>query len=301
MQSDPLNFTPHIDCFQTWADSSSEVGSNIIFEQNYCKNLNMTAEGWMLGGGTNNLTIRNNIVWAYRGVNTGDTGENHLYFYNNTWINDPLVKFDASAALILYDVPYSVIENNIFYNQSNLTVAAIGNVTGDVIDYNLAFNDSGNAPCIKTVTYSCMTPAPVHSKWNVNPLFVGASDFHLQSNSPAIDAGITIPITNDFDGNARPQGSSFDIGAYEFVVISTPTPTPTNIPTSTSTPTLTPSNTPTLTPTPTFTFTPTPTFTLIPTSTPTYTLTFTPTPTSTPTPECLQVVFRDGVIIIVCK
>lgn len=51
-----------------------------------------------------------------------------------------------------------------------------------------------------------------------NPLFVnaGASDFHLQAVSPMINAGTTISgITNDFDGDTRPQGGAFDIGADE--------------------------------------------------------------------------------------
>ncbi len=47
----------------------------------------------------------------------------------------------------------------------------------------------------------------------------GIFDLHLQSGSPAIDAGLTIDIvTNDFDGVTRPQpaGHAYDIGAYEF-------------------------------------------------------------------------------------
>jgi hypothetical protein len=53
-----------------------------------------------------------------------------------------------------------------------------------------------------------------------DPKFIdpSANNFHLQPNSPAIDAGITIPeVTTDFDGITRPQGNAYDIGAYEFV------------------------------------------------------------------------------------
>ena len=51
-----------------------------------------------------------------------------------------------------------------------------------------------------------------------------AADFHLQSTSPAIDAGKNLSagdgyhsVTDDFSGTARPQGSAYDIGAFEFV------------------------------------------------------------------------------------
>jgi len=42
-------------------------------------------------------------------------------------------------------------------------------------------------------------------------------DFHLTANSPLIDAGYNLGPLNpdDFDGNIRPQGAGYDIGAYE--------------------------------------------------------------------------------------
>jgi hypothetical protein len=42
-------------------------------------------------------------------------------------------------------------------------------------------------------------------------------DYHLCGNSPAVDAGLTISwLTEDLEGNARPHGLGYDIGAYEF-------------------------------------------------------------------------------------
>jgi hypothetical protein len=54
----------------------------------------------------------------------------------------------------------------------------------------------------------------------VNPLFVsvGAKDYHLQSSSPAINAGydLTGVVSDDYEGNSRPQGAGYDIGAFEY-------------------------------------------------------------------------------------
>ncbi len=53
-----------------------------------------------------------------------------------------------------------------------------------------------------------------------DPLFVNEAggNLHLSAGSPAIDAGATIgTITSDIEGNLRPQGSAYDIGAYERV------------------------------------------------------------------------------------
>ncbi|MBI5442812.1 MAG: hypothetical protein HY900_16565, partial [Deltaproteobacteria bacterium] len=54
---------------------------------------------------------------------------------------------------------------------------------------------------------------------NQNPLFAGASDYHLQASSPAIDAGVATSAVRDHDGVTRPQGAAFDIGAYERSVV----------------------------------------------------------------------------------
>jgi hypothetical protein len=53
---------------------------------------------------------------------------------------------------------------------------------------------------------------------NVNPLFAApaADDYHIQADSPAIDAGMNVGVTTDLEGTHRPQGSGYDIGAYEF-------------------------------------------------------------------------------------
>jgi len=52
-----------------------------------------------------------------------------------------------------------------------------------------------------------------------DPAFVDApnDDYHLEAGSPAIDAGadLSAVFTLDLDGDTRPDGAAFDIGAYE--------------------------------------------------------------------------------------
>jgi hypothetical protein len=80
----------------------------------------------------------------------------------------------------------------------------IGDAAGVTEDYNMWNKQPG------TLTIGA------HSKI-ANPLFVSPStnDFHLQSTSPAIDAGTYLGGGTALDGNPVPQGVATDMGAYE--------------------------------------------------------------------------------------
>jgi hypothetical protein len=114
------------------------------------------------------------------------------------------------------------------------------------------------------------------------PAFLNAvaGDYHIGSGSVARDTGVDAGIRADMDGDARPFGPGYDIGADEWAGqgTRTPTPTATTHPAVTSTATATPTITPTtgLTSTPTRTVTPSPTVTRV------GTLTATATPSRTP-------------------
>jgi predicted outer membrane repeat protein len=77
------------------------------------------------------------------------------------------------------------------------------------------------------VNYSNIQMANPDEVWpgggniNADPLFVGTNDYHLADGSPCIDAGLDVGVYTDFDGDSRPQGSGFDMGADE-VVSATP-------------------------------------------------------------------------------
>jgi parallel beta-helix repeat protein len=212
---DPENVNPHIDCFQTWG---SGAGQDIIFEQNYCENLNEGMYAFMLQD-ANNLIIRNNIIQAYGGMNTGGGGNSHLTIVNNIFAND--LSFQAYPGGIgLESCPHAIVKNNIFYDQPHHTISVTGNRSGQEIDYNLAYRSDGQPSACYKIEYQCVDPAPAHDLWDVDPLFIDPAfnDFHLLGGSPAIDAGIALAeVSNDFDGVPRPQGDGYDIGTFEYL------------------------------------------------------------------------------------
>jgi hypothetical protein len=67
-------------------------------------------------------------------------------------------------------------------------------------------NPGGNTGGTGTIT--------VKNDLTGDPAFA-ADGYHLRENSPAIDAGIDADVTTDIDGQARPQGAGYDLGADE--------------------------------------------------------------------------------------
>ncbi|RXR20439.1 T9SS type A sorting domain-containing protein [Flavobacterium amnicola] len=50
-----------------------------------------------------------------------------------------------------------------------------------------------------------------------NPNYPSATDFHLSGSSPNVNAGTTVAsVVEDFDGEARPNGAAYEIGADEY-------------------------------------------------------------------------------------
>lgn len=51
-----------------------------------------------------------------------------------------------------------------------------------------------------------------------DPLFIGGGNYHIIFGSPCIDSGTSLKpdILNDIDGDLRPMGTRFDIGADEY-------------------------------------------------------------------------------------
>jgi hypothetical protein len=159
---------------------SNKVYNNIIY--NITDGHGILITHWQEGTDylENNL-IRNNIIFHFPGANKHGIyiKEYPTYIKNNTFENNLIWSSGVPDIVSYYGMHKTIAEFN-----------ALDGDTGNVIKNNIASD----------------------------PLFVNASnnDFHLQYNSPCIDNGTYVGLTKDYDGNAIPQGSAPDIGAYEY-------------------------------------------------------------------------------------
>jgi hypothetical protein len=163
-------------------------------------------------------------------TNNGVPGTGNVQVFNNT-VSDCASNNSANAsgsrgAFGVGGGPANLImnlRNNIAYQLTGEIYldGSLAQITGD---HNLWFG---------------LSAAPTQTVSNVtgDPLFVSRtiSDYHITSTSPAKDTGMTIlpanpfvpnpgaTIGNDKDGVLRPQGTAFDLGAYEFFAGTGPT------------------------------------------------------------------------------
>jgi hypothetical protein len=159
-------------------------------------------------------------------TNNGAAGTGNVEIYNNT-LNDcgPHVgTFGLSGSFAFASGSVGVnIRNNISYQSSGEFFTNSGGATSG-----LSYASSSN-----NIWFGGNQAAPSWSTSNItaDPLFVNRStnNLHLQTGSPAVDAGITVSSANSYngyqvwngkptdrDGVPRPQASGYDIGAYEY-------------------------------------------------------------------------------------
>jgi parallel beta-helix repeat protein len=167
-------------------------------------------------GGVNNNVFRNNTLYNL-GFNafcadsyTCNTPAIIMYKGDNNSAYNNVIYNNWSGIAINYSSNSHVYNNTLYNNSQPECIDASVNVSGAVIRNNI---------CYQSGTIATSSDAVLSDNLTANPLFVDAAkaNFHLQSGSPAIDQGLTISTVNhDRDGNLRPQGGAYDIGAYEY-------------------------------------------------------------------------------------
>jgi len=133
---------------------------------------------------------------------------NGLTIVNNTFVGaNP---WRDGQIIIATGASNVVISNNTFYQP---TTAGIWFDTGGLSNVTVSNNLSFGA----AVSTGLSGVASAGNLVNVDPRFVSVSglDFHVQSGSPTIGAGMTLSgVPNDFDGYGRM--GTYTIGAYQF-------------------------------------------------------------------------------------
>lgn len=171
-------------------------------------------QGSEYAGQSDNLVVRNNIFyhfthgWAIQRYDGSGTSVNGLTIVNNTFVGaNP---WRDGQIIIATGASNVVISNNIFYQPATAGIwFDTGGLTNVTVSNNLSFGAA--------VSTGLSGVASASNLVNVDPRFVSVSglDFHVQSGSPAIGAGMTLSsVPNDFDGYGRI--GAYTIGAYQF-------------------------------------------------------------------------------------
>ena len=185
------------------------------------------AGAFELGTSTNVVEVYNNIFFnnTSKGNGTSVITKHATHFMNNLFmISDELSEGVSGANTIWVSSPGCQFHNNIFsgvktaiYTDGTfdlpITHNLFHNIRVDFVDQ--AGNNLGNDLLFWELLAVNATDNLEGDPRLVNP--VTTRDFHLQSTSPAIDAGTNaFAPADDFDGVTRPVGVTVDIGPYEY-------------------------------------------------------------------------------------
>ena len=184
---------------EDWYNGSGDIGCRSESNQNNIVEKNRIYDNDGAGiyspGGDNN-TFQNNLIYrngqngitiVMGGTDGGPTGTQRNAYDNKVFFNT-------------------------IYANSGVGVWLDGGAIGTTLRNNIVFANGGG-PLGTTQGVSFTQDHNV----TADPFFVDpvSGDFHLKEGSPAVDRGLDVGVTEDFDGIARPQRAGFDIGAFE--------------------------------------------------------------------------------------
>ncbi len=201
-----------------WGEGGCTV-SNCVF----------TGNSAITGGGAFQCLL-NNCVLANGYANSGG-GAQSCDLYNCIITNNYATQTGGGVSSCI-DVNCTIVNNTAGQSAGGAAVCELDNCIAyfnnapSNANYTL---DTSSEPF--TLNNTCTTPLPDSGSANLanDPMFVNLAlgDLHLQSNSPCVNAGDNmfisdywdfITLTTDFDGNPRVQDFVVDAGAYEFPI-----------------------------------------------------------------------------------
>jgi len=241
--SDTLRYGNGVEFYN---DANTNSVERCVFSQIY--DVAMTSQGNYPGYQAYDLCFKNNIVYdceqsfEFWVKGTGASAY-RIYFVNNTCLSagtgwSHAQRPDPNGThLLFYGSTASfnniIICNNIFRNAVN---SGVFEFMKNLSDLNTSYttinnNDWDVTNILAVVTgYNNNLPIIALYNWNyyqintgqdansitTNPLVT--SNYSIPFNSPCVNAGANLSyVTSDYFNTARPQGSSLDIGACEFL------------------------------------------------------------------------------------
>jgi hypothetical protein len=211
------------------SEGGDGIISNALVEANIIYGNGATGGSGINMDGVQNSIVRNNLLYdnhasgisLYRIDGGGPSSGNRVL--NNTVI----VAANGRWALNIQNgARNTTLDNNILYNLGSyrgVLDISPDSLPGLASDYNVVMNrftTNGGDSILTLAQWRQQTGLDAHSLIATPAqLFVDAShnDYRLSPSSPAIDHGTTLAdVPTDLVGVARPQGPSYDIGAYEF-------------------------------------------------------------------------------------
>ncbi|PIY97135.1 MAG: hypothetical protein COY66_01110 [Candidatus Kerfeldbacteria bacterium CG_4_10_14_0_8_um_filter_42_10] len=195
-----------------------------------------------------NNKVYNNMIASSGGTELSVSGSGNQ-FYNNTLYKDynytatPVPSNQYYSDIIIWSGSNHVFRNNVIVNTLNISGRQYGVMTKEFAtdlytsqtwSNNLYYSAYSDSNYIKINNHPNLAALQTLNE-DQNSLFAepqlvnGAGhDFHLQPDSPAIDHGYNLAgiVTTDYAGTSRPQGSAYDIGAYERASSTPPAPAP---------------------------------------------------------------------------
>lgn len=195
-------------------------------------------------GEASKVVVRHNLFLRNHLRAMGALGNLSVEFSNNVVYaaNAKLPDHSYTGLAILDKTTRWNVRNNIFHlDSTNATWRGFIVIADDMgaqaeFDHNLYYTSGENKWMSRTEAgktgihaaenYPPLTRAQwlekgydAHSVFNKAPLFAAPDkeDFHLQKDSPAIDAGTDVKLVTDAEDKKVPQGAAPDIGLYEYI------------------------------------------------------------------------------------